>query len=66
MIVKLRIETIIIEPRINASLILICSEFWTQFSQKQTNLSSNVVPIRLDFSNANGHSHGCYAHYLIS
>lgn len=31
------------------SLVLICSKFWTQFIQEQTNMTSNVVPVLLRF-----------------
>lgn len=34
----------------STSLVLICSKFWIEFVQKQTNLSSKVVPMQLDFS----------------
>ena len=38
----------------SVSPILICSKFCTQFIQKQTNMSLNMVLVELDFSVAKG------------
>ena len=38
-----------IHQNMAVNLIFICSEFWTQFFQKETNVSANVEPVWLDF-----------------
>ena len=38
-----------IHQNMAVNLIFICSEFWTQFFQKEINLCANVEPVWLDF-----------------